>query len=90
MKLADFKVGGEFRCGDGEFRCTDIGARAVIAIRLDHVDVAGTAPRTLNRMEAEAEGWFNGPPYAVAEYVFDEEDQKGCRVGRRRVSRQLG
>jgi hypothetical protein len=85
MELADFNVGDEFRCGNGEYRCTDIGARTVIAIRLDHIQVAGTTPRTLNRIEAEAEGWFNGPPYAVAEYVFDEEDQQGCYVGEARL-----
>ena len=33
---------------------------------------------TLNRAEAEAKGWFNGPPYAVAESVFDENDMQGC------------
>jgi hypothetical protein len=22
--------------------------------------------------------WYNGPPYAVAEYVFDEYGQQGC------------
>jgi hypothetical protein len=32
----------------------------------------------LSRDEAEAEGWFNGPPYAVAESVFDEYDIEGC------------
>jgi hypothetical protein len=25
-----------------------------------------------------AEGWFNGPPYAVAEHVFDEYSQHPC------------
>jgi hypothetical protein len=34
--------------------------------------------RTLDRAEAEAEGWFGGPPYAVAERVFDEYDIEGC------------
>jgi len=40
---------------------------------------AGTAgDRTPDQQEAEAEGWFRGPPYAVAETVFDEHDQEGC------------
>jgi hypothetical protein len=30
----------------------------------------------------EAEGWFNGPPYTVAERVFDEHDQTGCTLAR--------
>lgn len=24
--------------------------------------------------------WMNGPPYAVAEIVFDEHDQETCRL----------
>lgn len=28
--------------------------------------------------EAEADGWFSGPPYAIAESVFDEDDMKAC------------
>jgi hypothetical protein len=36
--------------------------------------------RTLSRAEAEADGWFNGPPYAVSESVFDEDDQAGCTL----------
>ena len=27
---------------------------------------------------AVREGWMNGPPYALSEMVFDEEDQLGC------------
>jgi hypothetical protein len=36
--------------------------------------------RTLSRSEAESAGWFNGPPYAVAEFVFDEYDLAGCSL----------
>lgn len=32
----------------------------------------------MTHAEAEAEGWFNGPPYGVAETVFDEYDLEGC------------
>ena len=38
--------------------------------------------RQLARAEAEAEGWFTGPPYAVVESVFDEYDQEGCTLNR--------
>jgi len=42
------------------------------------------APRTHGRMNgrrpAEADGWFNGPPYAVAESVFDEDDLPACSL----------
>jgi len=85
MLLRDFKIGGEFTTdnGDKKWRCTDIGTRIITAIRLDWVDkttlIGGKyTKKYLNREQAEAEGWFNGPPYAVAEIVFDEDDQKGC------------
>jgi len=83
MRHEDFQIGGVFWCGGRQWRCTDIGTRVITAIRLDHVDVASTAPerrRTLDRSEAEAEGWFNGPPYAVNEVVFDEYDIEGCSL----------
>lgn len=34
--------------------------------------------RVPNQAEAVADGWFDGPPYAVAEQVFDENDMKSC------------
>jgi hypothetical protein len=83
MKRTDFAIGGEFWCDGRQWRCTDIGTRVIVAIRLDEVRVGSNRPqlrRTLNRSEAEAEGWFNGPPYAVAESVFDEYDQEGCSL----------
>jgi hypothetical protein len=81
MSHEDFQIGGIFWCGGRQWRCTDIGTRVITAIRLDHVHVESTTPeqrRTLDRSEAEAEGWYNGPPYAVAETVFDEDDIVGC------------
>jgi hypothetical protein len=36
--------------------------------------------RTLSREEAEAGGWFNGPPYGVAEVVLDEHDLPACSL----------
>lgn len=83
MRHAEFQIGGLFWCGRRQWRCTDIGTRVITAIRLDHVDVESTVPdqrRTLGRSEAEAEGWFNGPPYVVNETVFDEYDIEGCTL----------
>ncbi len=36
--------------------------------------------RSLSGAEAEAQGWFAGPPYAVAETVFDEDDLEACSL----------
>jgi hypothetical protein len=61
---------------------TDIGTRTVIAIRIDEVRVAGGKDggivAILDQAEAEAQGWFKGPPYMVAEEVFDEYSFGGC------------
>jgi hypothetical protein len=83
MRHAEFKIGGTFRCGGRLWRCSDIGTRTIVAIRIDCVEVGGSPAlrRTLSGAEAEAEGWFRGPPYAVVESVFDENDIEGCSPG---------
>ncbi len=65
MKYNEFLLNCEFKTGSEKtFRCTDIGKRVIVAICLDdHPDDAS---------------WYNGPPYAVAEHVFDEYDQEDC------------
>ena len=37
--------------------------------------------RTIVAIKADAVGWDNGPPYALAETVFDEYDMTSCSVG---------
>jgi hypothetical protein len=85
MKHGDFLFGEEFQCGDLTYKVTDIGTRTIIAIRVDEVLIerfsAGMVTpvkQTLKRSEAEEQGWFNGPPYAVEETVFDENDIEEC------------
>lgn len=70
MRREDFQIGSVFVCGDDRWRCTDVGTRIIVAIRLDHEDDPS---------------WYNGPPYAVAESVFDEYDQEGCNEVDERV-----
>ena len=81
MEHSEFTLGATFWCGGRQWRCTDIGTRTIIAIRIDSVDVGSNVPelrRTLDRHEAENQGWFNGPPYTIAESVFDQDDLDGC------------
>ncbi len=55
MKHADFSPGTTFFCADRLWRCTDIGTRVIVAIRLDTIEVGSSAPdvrRTLNRAQA--------------------------------------
>jgi antitoxin ParD1/3/4 len=81
MRHEEFTIGGIFWCGGRQWRCTDIGTRVIVAMQFDLIEVESTRAelrRTLSQTEAEAEGWFNGPPYAVAEAVFDEDSIKDC------------
>lgn len=61
MRHADFRIGTEFSSATGRWRCTDVGTRVIVAIKLDRDDAA----------------WLLGPPYAVPEQVFDENDLGG-------------
>ena len=65
MQHADFRIGLEFYTATGKWRCTDIGTRTIVAIKLDHDDDPT---------------WYNGPPYAVQEHAFNEHDLKGCAL----------
>jgi hypothetical protein len=79
MKLSEFKIGEEFTMGEHRLRCTDIGTRVIVAIKVSPVNIIRDGKKIiLTHEEAEAEGWFNGPPYAVVEYVFDEDGQEIC------------
>jgi hypothetical protein len=83
MQHKDFVIGATFWCSGRHWRCTDIGTRTIIAMRIDSVNVESTDPelcRTLGYAEAEADGWFKGPPYAVAESVFDEHFLVACSL----------
>jgi hypothetical protein len=71
MKHSDFWIGREFLCGVGRWRCTDVGTRTIAAIRLD----LDHDPRL-----------YDGPPYLVAESVFDEYDMEVCEAAPKRRS----
>jgi hypothetical protein len=64
VQHSDFYVGLEFYTGSGRWRCTDVGTRVIVAIQLNAPDSS----------------WYNGPPYAVAEVVFDEYALEGCSL----------
>lgn len=59
-----WNIGDTFTTAAGakRWRVTDVGTRVITAIPLKHGDESD---------------WYIGPPYAVAESVFDEEDQMG-------------
>jgi hypothetical protein len=67
MRLSDFRIGMEFWLSGSRWRCTDIGTRLVIAIRLDHDDDPS---------------WYDGPPYAVCECPIFQHDFTACSLTR--------
>ena len=82
VKLDEFKIGTEFYCGGRQWRCTDIGTRTVIALPADRVNVASVNANQIVREERPVTASdFSGPPYANAEYVFDEYDIEACQPG---------
>ncbi|WFT88745.1 hypothetical protein [Rhizobium leguminosarum] len=70
-------------------RCTDVGTRTVVAIRVHPVEMTtvqagGTKEHeTPTYEQADAMGWFDGPPFGVAEVVFDEDDLEVCSLERK-------
>jgi hypothetical protein len=63
MKHSEFVVGHRFSMSGQQYRCTDIGSRVVVAIRLNKADAS----------------WYTGPTYAVPELVIDEDSMPACR-----------
>jgi hypothetical protein len=83
MKRDEFKIGMEFTNGAHVWRCTDVGSRVVVGIKIGptiQIQRNGSLV-SLKTFEAQAEGWFNGPPYSVGERVFDEYELQSCRLG---------
>jgi hypothetical protein len=69
VEHAECHIGLEFYTANRRWRCTDMGTRTIIAIALDAAD----------------ESWYHGPPYAVSEVVFDEDDFAGMSVSAEEV-----
>jgi len=87
MEFSQFAIGTEFWCSGSQYRCTDIGTRVVVAIRIHPIEqttfdkaTGWTTTKTISREHADREGWLNGPTYIVAETVFDEDDQEACEL----------
>ena len=81
MQLRDFVISETFFTHDGAFRCTDIGTRVVVALKLGSRAIARAEKvdgelRITKRMDGDP-SWLNGPPYAVEEVVFDENELLG-------------
>ena len=85
MRRKDFHIGLEFSCGERRWRCTDVGSRVVIAIAIGPREIVHLEPdperlgkHIERRYTKDDPTWYNGPPYAVAEQVFDEHSLEAC------------
>jgi hypothetical protein len=67
MRLSDFHIGLEFWMSGSHWRCTDVGSRVVVAIKLEHDDDPGM---------------YNGPPYKICEHTLDEYVHHICSLTR--------
>ncbi len=82
MKHNEFVIGLNFKCGERRRRCTDIGTRVIVAIPTDYADITRASStreviETGNRALTEKD--LAGPPYFLAESVFDENDIIACK-----------
>ncbi len=83
MRHEDFRIGTEFWTTIGTWCCTDVGTRTIVAIKLGPREIGsiqtGDGRDRHQIMVVEDDpSWLNGPPYAVAETVFDEDDIEVC------------
>lgn len=79
MYFSEFEIGAPFYCAGKAWRCTDKGQRVIVAICLEPVAVESLNAQGERGTKQDSDpSWFNGPPYAVAEAVFDEYDQPAC------------
>lgn len=77
MNHSEFAIGQAFTAGHGLWRCTDIGTRTIIAIGIDAAEVVAVlgGRETQSVVDPRRDpSWLNGPPYALAETVFDKYD----------------
>jgi hypothetical protein len=82
MRHSEIAIGRAFTTGYGLWRCTNIGTRTVIAIRIDAAAVVAVlgGRETQSVVDFRRDpSWLNGPPYALAETVFDEYDFAALR-----------
>lgn len=73
----------EFFTGAGKWRCTDVGTRVIVVISLEpretvRVRYHENGKRSEERLISADPRDLIGPPYSVAEYVFDEYSLEGC------------
>jgi hypothetical protein len=82
MRHEDFTIGETFWATSGPYRCTDVGTRTIVAVHLGPTTIVQQESvgdeRRSTTVVVDDPSWLNGPPYAVLEVVFDEDDLADC------------
>jgi len=79
MKHSEFTIGQNFECGGRQWRCSDIGTRVIVAIPIDFTNITTTNNKqSKSETRVLTEKDLTGPPYWLAETVFDEDDILSC------------
>lgn len=90
MRINQFKIGKPFWMRGKQYRCTDIGSRAVAAICIHPIVITTTSmdyktkkikkKSTTLTDKDKIKSWQSGPPYALAEIVINEQDMEVCTL----------
>ncbi|VAW90940.1 hypothetical protein MNBD_GAMMA21-2262 [hydrothermal vent metagenome] len=81
MNHNEFVIGQEFKCAERRWRCTDIGCRVIVAIPVDYAEISTFSEnKTQKERRVLTEKDLSGPPYWLAESVFDEDDIISCEL----------
>ena len=86
MEHSEFKIGGTFWCSGRQWRCTDVGARTIVAIRIDSVEVEATRPRGTGRSatpKRKPRGGSTGRPTLSRRAYSTNSTWKAARRSRR-------
>ncbi|WP_430905322.1 hypothetical protein, partial [Maribacter flavus] len=59
--LSMISIGDRFFLNEQEYMCTDKGSRVLVGVQIDEKVIQDPS-------------WLNGPPYALSEMTFDEND----------------
>jgi hypothetical protein len=65
---AEFRIGSLFWCGGGLWRCTDVGSRVIVAIRIDAAEMGGPVATELKvRFSRAGSGRRSGRGYSTTD-----------------------
>ena len=84
LELKDFKIGNTFWTGSGEWVCTDIATKSILAVKVGKSLTLRSAKYNSEPIENQLVVSWNeikGNPYLLGENeIFENRDLGGCRL----------